>query len=294
LDEKEQDISIFHPNFSSEFFIRIFFRIFSVDLSATDLRMPTTAKMNRRGEQKLARGIRSTPKSGKSTATTTKEVTEIKKPLGCPDCAKQQPPPRPLPQNVGQIRFFTDVAAVCCDKHVLARFHKVAETLGIEQVGGISHFTASYEKWICNHHNVTESDRKALEEWVARLKDRYEDPGSKIVEELALVGIVNMSEHHLNLFVDALLFGTIHGSAHARHVRHVLFGGGNASTAQTLHDDRKLLPDAVNHWRQHLAKPTLSDDTAKACLESVEGGALFAHHPDKPLLIQAFLVRCNK
>jgi hypothetical protein len=214
---------------------------------------------------------------------------------GCPDCANQEPPPPPLPPNVGTITCFDGVAGDCCDQHCLAKFSRVAATLGISQIlSWIPEFTPSHEQWIYNQHNITQPDREALEKWVAALKNRYGDAGSRILEELARLGVGPMSQHHQNLLVDGFLFGTIDGSAHARLVRHMLFGGGNASTAQTLHDERKLLPDAVKYWREHLNTPTLGEDVAKECLNSVKGGDLWAHHPDKALLIQHFLQRCNE
>lgn len=245
-------------------------------------------------EQKPVLGIRSAPKSGKSAATATTGAAEIKKPQGCPECAAQQPPPKPRAANVGWITIFDGVAGKSCDRHVLRRYRAVVETMSIPQVlRRIPQFTPSAEKWIYKQHNITQADRQALDTWLRALNEQHEDAGRKILAELARVGVGPMSQHHQNLFFDAVLFGTISGSAHARYVRDKLIGGGNASTAQTQHDDRELLPKAVKHWRDILNKQTLSDETAKACLESVNGGVLFANHPDKALLTQAFLARCQ-
>jgi hypothetical protein len=228
---------------------------------------------------------KSAPTEGPQQLTTTLH--------GCPDCAIQQPPPKKVrAENTAWITCFDGVAGECCDKHVLDKFGDVVTTLKIQSIN-IKGFTPSAEPWIYKQHNITQADREALDAWLEVLNGQHENVGQKILEELARVGVGPMSQHHQNLFFDGMLFGTINGSAHARYVRNKLIGGGNASTAQTLHDERELLPKAVKHWRDILNEQTLSDETAKACLESVKGGVLFAHHPDKSLLTQSFLERCT-
>jgi hypothetical protein len=187
------------------------------------------------------------------------------------------------------------VLGTTCDTHVLGKVSSVVKKLAIDQCTTISEWTESHETWIYKQHIITQADREKLEEWVDGLNRRFQHKaGDKITKELALVGIRDVSQHHLNMFVEAMLFGTISGSAHGKMVRNMLFGGGNASTAQAQFDAQELLPKAVIHWRVFCAKQPLNEATATECLASVEGGDMFTHHPDKAMLIQTFIQHVHR